>query len=973
MATIEEMIAQREAREAPTEFGRKVLETVNKPTPPITIDGVPFDEVKESVRSGMSPVDLMIAKRVNRQAAANPDTPAESLLATDPVPRTGVRAIDEAGQIRTDKPTNSLGLGGQTVAQIQGREDRERFPSNFEFDSEESLIRQRANQGVDFRRGLPILQRLKTAAISGIPEAQGIRRAQILSQEIAKVPDNIVPLQYDPALNQFYLATQITEEDFDQGFETNPDNIGKFRYVAMDEAGVSVSDIADLANPGLIGSVLASVIATPAPIKGASMLKFSKGSLTRNAALGGGAAAVGRITGEALSVLMDVAASEGEFIPTSDQLWELGIDVTGQEMVASLVGESLARSGRYSTEFIQDAVARMTGREGAYGSKLDVATTNANVAQAKEDLIRIKDVTGKDDVAISRGQAAKSIDMLELENSRIKNSSPGTARQLEADRAKSRETTKLFLNNTFGADAIAWNGRHGTIEAANRSMAEAGVMVTKVEGGTIGFHPFGDLEHGLKVRPKGTDEWQVTASYVPFALRGVGFGTDMYKAAATEARAHGKVLVSSDNVKDGALGVWRALARDNPELGQLEFNPDVTVETMTDQFGEQISRTVSNEAGVPVVKFASEPNFTSQMLAQFTRPAQGKDGKIQAAKEFARFLRKPGAGELGKVMSEIEHNRLLRQDVKEAIFKDYERKVATGDADAPFNQKAFETWKEETGGMLERVFTPEEMLKVRTRGGLREVVTESRERVKNLETSLSKHLDIPVTQLKNPSAGSTIYQQLKNMDVRKMRRTVALLKQTDQLDSVRTIFNEDLANVLRPKAAAKSVSGQGVENMNKFVRDNSNLIRMLHPDDPNLAQQYVSDLGVIARIQDRLSMRTVVAGTREEANPSALALTRVAFGPLSRAQRFLTAARRLQTRQLGNSAIEMVSDPDKLRQYMRIRELPLNNERVMQTLSRIGFADYFGDRDLQDPEVRQAIADEINETRILMDQVREDE
>jgi hypothetical protein len=341
-----------------------------------------------------------------------------------------------------------------------------------------------------------------------------------------------------------------------------------------------------------------------------------------------------------------------------------------------------------------------------------------------------------------------------------------------------------------------------------------------------------------------------------------------------------------------------------------------------------------------------------------------------ADKEFARFIRNPSRGELGAVKEEIANNRFFRQDIAEGILADWDRNVKKG---GKFSVKEFEKWKGEVG-ILDDIFTPEEMVTIRSkRSGLRQVVHKNREGLESLEKSLSQTLKLgdDAGLLRNPAGASTIYQQLKNMDIGKARRTVALLQQADMLNGVRELFKEDMKNILLPKVSARGASKPGAANFSKFIQENETLIRTMFPESPNLAQQYVSDLRLLGRMQDRKAVRSVVPGTREEANPSALAVTRVAFGPLSRAQRFLTAARRVQTRRMGESAIEMISDPQKLRTFMRIREMPLANSQVMQTLSRLGFADVWDDRDIEDPRVRQEIANEINEMRIVMDEARE--
>jgi hypothetical protein len=907
-------------------------------------------------------LEKLEAELARRNEALNQPTRLERLeaeqqrrdqpqLLTTPVEKTGDFSLDNRGRAIPTGAFRDLGVESERI-----------LPDEFEFDSEEAIRLQRAEEGVDFRRGLPFFKRLQIATTSPIPRARAQRVAQVMSEEISKVPEGIAPVRWDPALQEFQFAAQITPEDVAKGFEKE-ESIGKFRYVSLDGSGLELADIADLINLGEIGSIAGAI----AGAGRGRFVTFGKGGeFTQQAAGSFAGGTAGRITGDSLSVLLDVITTDGEFVPTYDELVEMGLQDAQIELLASLVGESLALGLRKGTNVAQDAFARMTGREGVFGSAESVAGSNVNIMQAREDLARIQDVTGRTDVTLSRGQSAGSISMIELENSRIKNASPATRRTIEIAQANNNRATQEFVDNVFGGDLQVWNNRHGVIKSANRALEDANVLVTTVDDGLVGFHPMVSPESGVKVRPTTFDGgeyvWQVKGAQLPEQIRGIGIGNDLYRAAAQEARAHGAVLVSDDNVTEAAMKVWRA-SDGSDAFGKLEFNSNIT-------FNEALQRWESDVVGEPVVRMAKARPVTPLLMREFRQPAQGANGRFVADKEFARFIRNPSRGELGAVKEEIANNRFFRQDIAEGILADWDRNVKKG---GKFSVKEFEKWKGEVG-ILDDIFTPEEMVTIRSkRSGLRQVVHKNREGLESLEKSLSQTLKLgdDAGLLRNPAGASTIYQQLKNMDIGKARRTVALLQQADMLNGVRELFKEDMKNILLPKVSARGASKPGAANFSKFIQENETLIRTMFPESPNLAQQYVSDLRLLGRMQDRKAVRSVVPGTREEANPSALAVTRVAFGPLSRAQRFLTAARRVQTRRMGESAIEMISDPQKLRTFMRIREMPLANSQVMQTLSRLGFADVWDDRDIEDPRVRQEIANEINEMRIVMDEARE--
>ena len=982
MATAQERLARAIAAKQATShneqqpstsyYGQKVINQADKerapvrdvptndptnPDPDAPFDPVLFEQKSREAQGRAGAFDADNQARISSVLAARIAKEGtieqkQSLLLTSPVEKTGDFALDNRG-----KPTPvKAGPIGFTAGELASGK-KEDFPDEFEFDSEEALKLQRAKEGVDFRKGLPFLKRLNIATTSPIPRARKQRILSTMSEEIRKVPEGIAPIQFDPALQQFYIATQVSEQDIAEGFE-KAGSLGKFRYTSLDGAGIEMADIADLMNLGEIGSIAGSVAGAG---KG-KVLNFGKA----NSAIGGaGGGAAGRLTGDALSVFLDMATSGWEFVPTREELADLGMDDVQTEVLASLIGEAAMIGAKSGSSLGQDIYARMTGREGVKGTGVDVANANLNIFHTKQDLARVKTVTGSEDLVVTKGQSAGSIELVELENSRLKNAKPATKRFIESSRAKSDRATEQFVERVFGGDLRVWNGRHGVITRANAAISNGEQLVTSTADGMLGIHPRVSPEHGLKIRPQGDGTWQVKGALLPENLQGIGMGGDLYRTAVEEARAHGAILKSDDNVTEAAARIWRSMDGEE-KVGKLKWNP-------TAEFNETLKRWETTD-GLPVVQMAERDPFLPKLIAEFMTPGQGKGGKLVANKEFARFLRRPGRGELGAVVAEIEENQVLRHDLKEAIFDDYQRNVQK--ADGSFSVNAFETWKEETGGMLERVFTPEEMLAVRKRGGLRRVLESSRETAGSLDKSLRQVVQLDnKLGLRDPAAGSTIYKQLKNMSSGKMRRTVALLEEGDMLGQVQELFKEDLRQILQPKVAGRTASRPAAQRLSDFIKNNENLIRNMFPDKPNMAQQYVADLRTVARMQERKALRTTVAGSREEANPSALAFTRVAFGPLSRAQRFLTAGQRFITRSMGESAVDMVNDPQKLRYFMQIKDLPMGSKQVTQALPRLYGAEFFESINVnpEDPAEMEAWIAEVNKIRMAIDQAAEDE
>lgn len=960
-----------------TVHGRNVLRAK---APPALIDGVPLSEMSqeqmqalgEQARAELAEdaqrdaagqprlTDEEIAERQRVEAlrariaqrkteivandpTAKPEDVRSQLLVQDPIEQTGDFNLDNRG--KTYLRTFAAPLGGVAV-QLE-----ETMPEDFAYDSREALVLQRAAEGIDFRKGLPFMQRLRTAMSSSIPSAKSQAWVRTMQEAIAKVPEGIEPVVYDSALGSVYIATQISEEDVRQGFEKK-ENIGKFRYVAADEAGVGLGDVADLVNLGEIGGLVGSVLAT-----GGGRVGFMKGA---GLAAAGGTA--GRLTGEGLAILGDIAASGGEWVPTAQELKDLGFDAAGTELLAAAAGEMLARGAMKSSDAVQKLYAKMTGRTGAFGRPAEISEANYNIATAKEDLERIQTVTGNKDIAVTPGTASRSIEVTELENSRRKNASPARQREYNVQDAVNEKGWRDFVDNVFdGGTPRVLNGRHGIVKQANRAMDDQNVLVAQVErmeGSDVtelAFVPRLDPDGGIKVRVN-DNNWQVSGVMIRPELRGMGVGSDLYRAAAAEARANGKSLAGDTRMTSDAEEVWKRLEGEEG-FEKLEWNKNV--ERIEGNDGRMEIRSTDGE---PVVKVKELEPLTPKLLQAYLRAEPNALGRMEAAKEFTRFLRRPGRSELGQVLDETSNNALLKQDVKEAILKDYNRK--TTNKQGEWTQKGFEEWKEETGHVVEKFFTPEEMVRIRKRGGLTDVVVEGRRKIEMVEATLQKQLNLgDSTVLRNPDKTS-LYKQFSKMDPWQRRRAMAMLDRADMGQGIRSLVKEDIRQQVRPVVVAKSNSEQAAGKFRSWIGTNEQLIRDVFPGRAGV--NYVNDLKTMSRIVDQKAMKKGLTGVREEANPSYVAFTRVLFGPLNRKQRGITALRRYQTRRMGEKALDIVSDPEKLRFLMEIRRFPISSRVGGQIASRLGLADIW-DGDFSDPDFRDQVAQDIAAYQGIMD------
>ena len=854
------------------------------------------------------------AEILRRKGGGTPPPPqANQYLATSPLP-TGIEEIDMAGQTVYNRgfkmPTTSREVPGLDSLPVD-------HPTRIRADL--------AAQGVDFVSGAPAGLRAAEAQGTSISRLRAESVKQAIEKSGLVAPEGMDVLRYMPSLDQFFVLMPDKQEE------------GKFRYTAMDGSGIEMADLADAMDPEEILSLAGAVGATFLdPTKGVGrVFSLASKATNRSAAIRGWTGGIGgRLAGQAAEIGLTYMKT-GAY-PTVEELAQQGWDAVQIETFASVMGELGAKILKTGFTGAQSIGARVRGKELYEGTAEEVATANRNLRETKQDMTRVADALGREDMAVTRGTATHSIRDISQENFGQANASQSTKRQINELKARGDRAVQDYVDTVFAGDPKYFGDRAGTIIRANDAIGTHGqVAVVQTSDGMIHYQPKAmgaDGQRaampglGVKIKPE-NDYWQVRGAKLlsdETDLTGTGLGKEIYTAAAEEAQSYGKAFASDTDVSEDALHIWRSVDG-NETFGKLKWNENV--EPFTDGEGRQWLKSTD---GNPVVMTEKPRMVTPVLLEEFKKVGRGESGKFQAAKEFHRFLRSPGRRELGQVVEEMATNPYIKQDVKEAILEDFERSVTV---DGKFNEAAWEQWKDETGRVLEEVFTPEEMVHIRTKSsfeGLRRAVQANRGQTELSANALARNLGLDRSSVLLKD-NKSIWTQMKARDQKSRQRALRILDSTGHGDAIRSIFKEELRTEL-----ALKIKGSNVQGYTKWLNENRDLIRDM------TGTVYYNDLRTVGHILKRRSDRAMVTGTQAEANPTMMALTRVIFGPLSRAQRFFTAARRAQVRGGSSSIDEFITDPSKLRELLQLKVLPVGNRAAARFIQDTGLAEHLG-------------------------------
>jgi hypothetical protein len=869
---------------------------------------------KEKVAEDANRLELLKAEQARRQNKGE-----DPRIDTTPQP-TGIKRIDQAGQT---VPFQS-GSGNLPAVPIE-------IPSldDLPFDHPDRIRKQRADDGVDMISGLGFEQRRAAAGAPNIPRLAKGQLTASLRELLSATPDDLPKMRWDTALNEHQVLLP-TEE-------------GKFRWTSLDGTGVELGDLADMFDLAEAGSLIGGIVGTTL---GPGKVRFLNVSKARPGVGGLSGALLGRTIGDAVELVSHFNKT-GE-APTYEELLQLTKDGAMTEVLASVLTEAGAAVVRTGSSVAQEAAARSRGLQAIDVEEEGLAQLNKNIRDTQDVMRKLN--KGGMTYSVTPGQSTRSITLLTDEAHKLKGANADTKTAFSEAAARNDKALEEYIRRELGGD-LNMLGDNMIIAAKDSLSDVERVTVAQTSNGDVHFLPKlvgAEAEvgvNGLVVRPD-SKVWQVKTGQIPEDLRGLGFGTTMYKAAAEEAQARGAVLGSSDQMNANSIGLWKKFEKDGT-LGELEWHPDAFDPVRG-------SGRLETPDGLPVVRMKEPEPITPQLLDSFMVTGRGDQGKFVANKIFREFMKKPGRL-MNEVQEEITGNPYLTQQWKEAIFADYEKAVGKGTGkNKVFDEKAWNQWKDETSAVVDRIFTGEELIKIKTSpNGLREVVEGSRARVTAQRKALSKELRIDVNDkaFVDPSQRK-LMAQMKSRPPASRTRAMRIMDASGAGEAFRARFREEIKEDLINRTKGKNWKG-----FEKWMNTDGNgeMIRDV------LGQEYVNNLKTIRNVLRLKSDASMIRGAAAETNPTGLALFRVAFGPLSRTQRFLTGARRGLVRAKAATAADVMSNPAQLREFTRLRIQPLASRQVARFALDTGLAEDlgFGNMDVESEADRQALADQV--------------
>jgi hypothetical protein len=443
--------------------------------------------------------------------------------------------------------------------------------------------------------------------------------------------------------------------------------------------------------------------------------------------------------------------------------------------------------------------------------------------------------------------------------------------------------------------------------------------------------------NGLVFQVMPDNSLKIVSARLPEGLHSIGLGADMYRAYLALGVKEGRTPKSGGVVEESAMAAWRSM---KDEGWDVRIHPNAKRDPSTGAWSVVKDGKVDPNASVWSLN--TETPFTKDIVASIDELTRTSSGQIAKGDNFERFRVLAEPTELAAVKNEVAQNTLLRADMAEALLRNYEKHVIfTGkDGVERMSAKARDEWMDDSARVMSAIFSPNQRLAIRQGEPIvfRNMVDSMIENKAALQTAYGTVLNKEGTgHFRN---NTKMLNQIKGLkDPRVVRRTFAIMRENapEQFEAMKGMLMNEVRDAAYSPVAGKTVTRKGQQNFGKYINDNRTLLTEV------LGKEYVDGLSTFNRSIARQAVRQGIDGVKRVINPPMLMAARTVMGVMNKWQRRVTAARRFQMQKWYGRSLDIVAEPEKLKEFISLQEMQLrlgpNHKAVVAGVIRLGLVD----------------------------------
>lgn len=315
-----------------------------------------------------------------------------------------------------------------------------------------------------------------------------------------------------------------------------------------------------------------------------------------------------------------------------------------------------------------------------------------------------------------------------------------------------------------------------------------------------------------------------------------------------------------------------------------------------------------------------------------------------------RLLKPHDASGIYDIIEVTGNNAQTLSDIANELVIDFRN--ASLNADGSLRRGAMEQWLNDHQDHIAAVFGPEQSAKIDNIMRMESALTQLRGRASRLQNVMREQYgDI----FKN--AGSSLYPPALVESAMTSSNVTAtqINNMMRDLGNIDPRLAQDVQASTAQWIAERVLKGDVPANVGAF---NTVMRRYGAKLRPIMGTEYLRNFAAIRDVVNLEDLAKQAKGSKQIVQPQWLQLTRSLFGPLSRKQRFITAANRVLRQRSALKGLELLSDPRQLNKYVKLQNMKPGTVAYALALKDLGLTeiaretipDFIGAEPVLDPE-----------------------
>ena len=254
--------------------------------------------------------------------------------------------------------------------------------------------------------------------------------------------------------------------------------------------------------------------------------------------------------------------------------------------------------------------------------------------------------------------------------------------------------------------------------------------------------------------------------------------------------------------------------------------------------------------------------------------------------------------------------------------------------DGTFARGGYQSFIDDYDGHMELLFGPKQAARITNADQMGRAVLDLNKRAKQMERAFAE--EFGSLGDKNALSSVSIVDHMMTSTRATPEKISRFMNRIGRLDpGMIPAIRADFAQYAYRELMVSPIETKNGNAIRNFMGKNVSKIRRIMGD------RYWQDMRALQRITDMTDLAMKAKASSDPIQAAWLQITRSVFGPLSKKQRFMTAANRVLRATHAERAIEYMADPQKLHKFMQLEKLKPGSIAFWTRVNSLGLRSLF--------------------------------